>query len=299
MKFFHSHKTGLWVAARLVAAVLAAVLALALFPGCKKQAAPGGATALPSDSGTGTPSSDVIPGETGKPANDAAPDATEGAENSESATDGAENATENPTGNTENATGNTPDPTCKPDTPRTPPAGEAKQTHNAANDTFDYIRSVAYTTEEGIFVSIFDYTWLSWFGLAREDVDAEKALCEAAGEPFTVKVKATQFSTVKLTEAELEDQVNYKAADGTDVERDGLYSYTLALFCPSEITFGTRTVSAPFGRYKIQPFDGTTPLSERALADGGFKELVEESRTDEEVVYHYEYHTLVYSLPTR
>ena len=169
-----------------------------------------------------------------------------------------------------------------------------REVHNSANDSYEYLEAVCDVFDDGIYVILTDFNWLSWFGLTEESISAEKADCAAAGTPFLIKVKATPFSTLRLEEDELEDQIRYKACDGTDDEMERHSAHTLTFWVPSEITFGTKTVSAPMGRYKIQPYDGNA-LSETALADGGYKDLVVESRTEDEVVYHYEYHVLVTS----
>lgn len=199
------------------------------------------------------------------------------------ATDGTGNIAP---GATDNASTSTFFPGSDPNGPR--------EVHNSANDSYEYFEAVCDVFDDGIYVILTDFNWLSWFGLTEDSITAEKADCAASGAPFSIKVKATPFSTVRLEENELEDQIRYKACDGTDDERERFSAHTLTLWVPSEITFGTKTVSAPMGRYKIQPYDGNA-LSETALADGGYKDLVVESRTEDEVVYHYEYRVLVSS----
>ena len=167
--------------------------------------------------------------------------------------------------------------------------------HNAAADVYNYVEGLADNAPDGIYAIIPEHTWLSWFGLTPEDIAAEKTQCEAAGLPFEFKVKTTPFKTVKLTEEQLEDQVRYLVLDGSDEERESLAAGTLTLWSPSEMTFGSRTVSAPMGRYKFQPLLAGE-LDDAAKADGGYKELVEESRTETEVVFHYVYYILGYTL---
>ena len=176
----------------------------------------------------------------------------------------------------------------------TPSGNGPEEVHDAASDVYNYVEAVVTSGSDGIRVNIAGQTWLSWFGITAADIEAEKAECAEKGSPFDIKVKTTQFKTVKLTEAELEGWVEYIALDGNDQELQSLEAGTLTVSSPVEITYGTRTVSAPMGRYKFQPFASGT-LSEAALADGGYKEIVEDSRTEERVVFHYVYHVLVYT----
>ncbi|MBR7061902.1 MAG: hypothetical protein IKI42_02615 [Clostridia bacterium] len=170
------------------------------------------------------------------------------------------------------------------------------EVHNAGNDTYSFIEARVESPQDGIVVTIEGYSWLRWFGLTPEDIAAEKTECAKTGLDFTIKVKTTPFKTVKLAESQMEDEVCYLVLDGSDEEREHLAEGTLSLWSPSELTYGSKTVSAPMGRYKFQPLPANGQLSDAALADGDSKTLVEESRTDTEVVFHYEYNILVYKV---